>query len=233
MNNLGYNPSSHLDTGAMERVKAYSLDASFPCLGARSAINSDRAHFGSFGSLGSNTPSRVQALCDALATFSDTYPDPGERPVTYIAMFEDDVRDEQDFELRLWRQLQLLHDCDSLTSPWATDVSKEPESSSFSFSVAGRAFFIVGLHPQASRIARRSPVPCLAFNFHDQFEELRASGKYGKMQRLIRARDIALQGDVNPMLSGFGEGSEAKQYSGRAVGNEWRCPFRPGAMNAV
>ncbi|MEM5583593.1 YqcI/YcgG family protein [Roseibium sp. AS2] len=27
------------------------------------------------------------------------------------------------------------------------------------------------------------------------------------------------------MLSDYGDGSEARQYSGRQVGNDWKCPF--------
>jgi FPC/CPF motif-containing protein YcgG len=149
-------------------------------------------------------------------------------PVTCIALFDDDVRDELDFERRLWAHLQALHRCDRHDFDWAPGVSSDPESSDFSFSIAGRALFVVGLHPHASRLARRSPVPCIAFNFHDQFQFLRASGKYDKMQQAIRSRDVALQGDVNPMLSRFGEVSEAMQYSGRAVRADWGCPFHCG-----
>ncbi|MEP6902345.1 MAG: YqcI/YcgG family protein, partial [Actinomycetota bacterium] len=29
----------------------------------------------------------------------------------------------------------------------------------------------------------------------------------------------------NPNLSDFGTQSEARQYSGRAVEHEWKCPF--------
>jgi FPC/CPF motif-containing protein YcgG len=54
---------------------------------------------------------------------------------------------------------------------------------------------------------------------------LKASGKYQSMQGAIRTRDVALQGSVNPVLSRFGEASEARQYSGRAVGDGWKCPF--------
>ena len=56
-------------------------------------------------------------------------------------------------------------------------------------------------------------MPCLVFNFHDQFEALRADGKYAGLQRVVRSRDVKLQGFINPMLSGFGEDSEARQYS--------------------
>jgi FPC/CPF motif-containing protein YcgG len=30
------------------------------------------------------------------------------------------------------------------------------------------------------------------------------------------------------MLEDFGENSEARQYSGRKVGEEWKCPFLHG-----
>jgi FPC/CPF motif-containing protein YcgG len=150
-----------------------------------------------------------------------------------MALFDPDVGDEADFERRLWRHLQHLHRMDRHDFAWAPGVSSDPAACDFSFSIAGRAFFIVGLHPNASRLSRRSPVPCLAFNFHDQFQLLRASGKFEKMQRSIRARDIALQGSPNPVLKSFGEASEARQYAGRSVNSDWRCPFNAGAHDAA
>lgn len=64
------------------------------------------------------------------------------------------------------------------------------------------------------------------FNLHDQFERLRKEGRYDKMRERILDRDIALAGDINPMLARHGELSEASQYSGRLVGEEWQCPFQ-------
>ena len=222
-----------VDPSLLEQMKAYVLNPQFPCVGARSAINTGRARFGSFGSLGSNDPTQLHALCDALAGFSQAYSVPDESPVTYMALFDEDVGDEDDFERRLWRHLQLLHEIDRHDFNWAPGVSKDAASCDFSFSISGRAYFIVGLHPRASRISRRSPVPCLAFNFHDQFQLMRASGKFEKMQRSIRSRDVALQGNANPVLKSFGEASEARQYSGRSVNNDWQCPFIAGVQNAA
>ena len=73
-------------------------------------------------------------------------------------------------------------------------------------------------------------MPCLVFNFHEQFEQLKASGKYTVLQDAIRTRDIALQGSINPVLARFGETSEARQYSGRAVEADWQCPFHSKAQ---
>jgi FPC/CPF motif-containing protein YcgG len=224
--------STSVEQVLLEDVKAYVMDPTFPCVGARSAVNTRRAQFGSFGSLGSDEPAGLQALCDALASFSQTYAVPSEAPVTYMALFDADVIDEDDFEKRLWRHLQLLHGIDKQDFDWAPGVSEDPASRHFSFSIAGRAYFIVGLHPNSSRISRRAPVPCLAFNFHDQFQLMRASGKFEKMQRSIRSRDVALQGSANPVLKSFGEASEARQYSGRSVNCDWHCPFVPEVHDA-
>ena len=73
-------------------------------------------------------------------------------------------------------------------------------------------------------MARRFPWPTLVFNPHEQFEKLRTDGKWKRMQQTIRERDVALEGSVNPMLNDFGESSEARQYSGRAVPEGWHPP---------
>ena len=102
-----------------------------------------------------------------------------------------------------------------------------PTSPHFSLSFGGEAFFVVGLHPNASRPARRFERPALVFNLHDQFERLRDEGKYDKLRSSILDRDEALSGSINPMLARHGEMSEARQYSGRAVTDDWKCPFQP------
>lgn len=61
---------------------------------------------------------------------------------------------------------------------------------------------------------------------HRQFEQLRADGRYRRMQAAIRERDMALQGSINPSLADFGATAEACQYSGRKVGAQWTCPLR-------
>jgi FPC/CPF motif-containing protein YcgG len=104
-------------------------------------------------------------------------------------------------------------------------VSADPESAHFSLSFGGEAFFIVGLHPRASRPARRFARPTMVFNLHDQFETLRAQGRYEGMREKILVRDEALAGSRNPMLARHGDASEARQYSGRAVEDGWKCPF--------
>ncbi len=203
--------------------KAFVRGADFPCVGARSALNRDRLRFAHFNTLGDATA--ALPLRDELAAFAAEFPDPGTTPVSFVATFDSEIGNEHEFERLLWLQLQQLHDVDRIYSPWDASVSAEPDDPEFSMSVAGRAFFVVGMFPTASRIARRAPLPTLVFNFHEQFTLLKESGKYASMQEAIRARDTALQGSINPVLARFGEASEARQYSGRAVEPTWACPF--------
>lgn len=72
----------------------------------------------------------------------------------------------------------------------------------------------------------------MVFNLHAQFEQLREAGRYEKLRASILERDEALAGSVNPMLARHDEVSEARQYSGRVVGEGWRCPVRPRAADA-
>ena len=61
----------------------------------------------------------------------------------------------------------------------------------------------------------------------------REGGQYDRVRDKIRARDVAFQGDVKPMLSGFGERSESREYAGWAGDDDWRCPFEPGGARDV
>jgi len=202
---------------------AFLQHPDFPCVGARSALHTGRLRHATYGSMGS--VEAAQALCADLQAFSEEFPDPGNQPVSFVALFNDVIEDELSFERRLWEHLQVVHDLDRQTHAWDPSVSDNPSDDQFSMSIGGRAYFVVGMHPKASRLARRSPMPCLVFNFHNQFESLKQSGKYTSMQTAIRKRDLALQGSINPVLARFGESSEARQYAGREVPADWVCPF--------
>jgi uncharacterized protein len=139
---------------------------------------------------------------------------------------------ENEFENFLWARLQALHDIDCHSFPWDPSVSNNPASPEFAFSIGAQAYYVVGMHPAASRISRRMPFPVIAFNTHAQFRRLRADGNFWRVQKVTRAREIALQGCTNPMLAEHGIASEARQYSGREITEHWRCPFQPAAQKA-
>ncbi len=168
----------------------------------------------------------VRILDDISQFISTGYTGDGLR--SFVAAFQGPRGlTELEFEHAMWERLQALHDLDARTCEWDRRVSCDPASPDFSFSLRGKAFFVIGLHPNASRVSRRYWRPALVFNLHEQFETLRRQGRYERMRDVIRKRDAALCGSTNPVLRNFGERSEARQYSGRAALDDWRCPFQP------
>ncbi len=133
---------------------------------------------------------------------------------------------EAEFETAMWIRIQSLTDKDEwLEQPYDQAVSSDPEDPHFGLSFGGEAYFVVGMHAQASRPARRFRRPVMVFNLHDQFVRLREQNRYARMREAILNRDLQLAGNINPMLAIHGETSEARQYSGRQVDDEWRAPF--------
>ena len=209
---------------AHDQVRRQVLGEGYPCVGARSAFNRLGYRFGLFPELASE--GAVRAVCHDLYEFCHEFPVVDEQFITFIAMFRGpQIESEQHFEDLLWRQVQSMHGVDSAFFSWDKAVNTDSANKDFSFSIGGRAMFIVGLHPKASRLARTVTHPTLVFNLHEQFERLRERGKFETMKQMIRARDMAFQGSINPVLKNFGESSEARQYSGRAVPDDWKCPF--------
>jgi len=209
-----------------EAFRAFIRDAPFPCVGAKSALVQGRLRIVVARDIRSSWDD--MRIYPALLAFIASYKAQPDLFQSFAVVFEGpgDL-DEAGFEDRLWRRVQSLSDKDaSLGLPHDVRVASDPENPHFSLSFGGEAFFVVGLHPRASRPARRFASPALVFNLHAQFERLRAEGRYEKLRTSILDRDLDLAGSLNPMLARHGETSEARQYSGRAVGDEWRCPFR-------
>lgn len=204
--------------------------AEFPCVGAKAALAQGTIHPVELGLLGDRA--NDAPLLDALAAFGrrlEGLPEGATAVHSMVALFDGPTdTDESRFEALLWSQLQRLHRLDVRRgNGWAPGVSRDPDDPKFSLSLAGHPYFVIGLHPGASRIARRFESPAMVFNSHMQFDRLRRDGRYAKMQRATRKRDMVLQGSLNPNLADFGTAAETRQYSGRAVGPDWRCPFHP------
>lgn len=196
----------------------------FPCLGARATVRQDACTIGVFGTLGHNRD--IGRLAEQLRRFGDSIEESDRRYNSFVAVFPAlPPATEAEFDERVWQHLQLLSDSDGISSQWAEGKSDNPDDPDFSFSFAGAPYFVVGLFPGSSRRARQFKWPTLVFNPHALFDRLRENGSYVRMKSIIRARDMALQGTLNPNLADFGEASEARQYSGLEHGAEWRCPF--------
>ena len=203
--------------------RAFVDDPQFPCLAGKGVVRASGYSSGTYGVLGSDRSTR--ALAVDLERFVRDAAQDETRLHAFVAVFPSSwYADERGFEKDLWTQLQRLSDLDA-GSEWDPTVSDDPADAEFAFSFGGRALFVVGLHPESSRLARRFRWPALVFNPRRQFERLRESGRFERLRAAVREREIALQGTLNPNLADFGEQSEARQYSGRAASPDWVCPF--------
>ncbi len=210
-----------------QRFSTFIRDPRFSCVGAKAALARGQLRIlvGRDIRSGQDDVRVYPELLDFIRQYQQ------ERTLfrSFAMLFEaPDTLDEAGFEHHLWQRVQSFSDTDaSCGEKRDPRVSDDPDSPHFSLSFGGEAFFVVGLHPAASRLSRRFERPALVFNLHDQFERLRAEGQYDRLRSTILDRDAALNGSINPMLARFGEISEARQYSGRLVDAAWRCPFQP------
>ena len=216
----GISRDNHFSAEAQTAFRKLIMRPEFTCLGAKAALNEDAIRIAEFDEMG--TREATESLSEALRDFArsariNKFP-------SFVAMFARPLDlTETEFETCLWLQLRRLHEVDR--SKWSERVSADPTNARFSFSFAGEALYVIGLHANSSRSSRRFPWPTLVFNPHEQFERLRTEQKWKRMQEAIRAREVALHGSINPMLSDFGDQSEARQYSGREVARNWVAPF--------
>jgi FPC/CPF motif-containing protein YcgG len=208
-------------------LSAFLQDPAFPCVGAKSALARGNLKLLVARDLTSGWDD--MRIYPALLAFISRHKHQPGLFCSFAVLFEGPKSlSEVEFERHLWARLQSLSDKDAwLGIPYDDRVGAQPEDSHFSLSFGGEAFFVVGLHPNASRKARRFQVPVLVFNPHQQFEQLRAAGRYNRLRDGIRERDVRYSGSINPMMANHGQSSEARQYSGRAVEDGWVCPFRP------
>lgn len=213
------------DDAIVESFESFIESDRFPCVGAKAALVRDRLTIVVAESI--ESPRDDLRIYTALREFGSNLDRETAVVQSFVVLFRQPVeQDEHQFEKALWHRLQSLHNLDVVSGEaWHPGVADDPNSAHFSMSIGSNAYFVVGLHPGASRPARCFERPVMVFNSHQQFETLREDGRYKKMQSIIRERDAALAGHINPMLDDYGERSEARQYSGRRVEEDWECPF--------
>ncbi|MDQ7970740.1 MAG: guanitoxin biosynthesis heme-dependent pre-guanitoxin N-hydroxylase GntA [Oxalicibacterium faecigallinarum] len=214
-----------------DSFRSLVLNPQFSCVGAKSAIQQGGYRIGHYDRLGSKKA--TAGLAHDLFHFLQEQPQLNGEFSTFVATFSNPIiESEQQFEQLLWQQLQQLHEIDAPLHAWDPAVSDDPDNPHFAFSFSEHSFFVVGMHPAASRYTRRFAWPTLVFNLHAQFERLREEGRFERMQQVIRSREEKLQGFVNQSLSEYGTMSDARQYAGRVVEQEWKCPFSKKASES-
>jgi hypothetical protein len=202
-------------------------DADFPCVMAKNVFGQGHAHRIPYPNMADLSEANIAQALQQIYSALDGIASAAGYHSILLEFDTPQIQCEHQFEALMWRFLQALHDQDSRNHAWDARVSSDPHSSKFSYSLGGEAFYIIGLHPKSSRLARQVEKPTLVFNLHSQFEKIRGMGTYTALRDKIRARDLRYSGSVNPMLADFGSTTEAMQYSGRHFDKDhWECPFK-------
>lgn len=212
-----------------DQLSQFVLDKSFPCIMAKAVVKTGlikiiRINGSDFS---------VETLLENLYLFVDDYRKKPQKLRSFIVVFDDEEsKTFEGYEKNFWKLISQMSLADKKLHPHDTRVSDNPQDPNFSYSVKSEAFFILGLHPQSPRLARRFFRPAIVFNLHQQFEDMRKKGIFSKVRNLIRKKDQLLQGTPNPMLSDFGEKSEIFQYLGKVYESVSELNMQKGFSNA-
>ncbi|MGO4911157.1 guanitoxin biosynthesis heme-dependent pre-guanitoxin N-hydroxylase GntA [Leeuwenhoekiella sp. W20_SRS_FM14] len=221
MKSLKSNNNDHFS--GLNNLEDFIVESDHPCVMAQTVFKTKAVSHFKFDNI--ENPSNDHIILHRLKRYIDAYDFNSKKFQTFIIEFTDDYcKTEIEFETDLWNFLGRLKKHDK--HKWDPAVSADVTDANFSYSILGKAFYIIGMHPNSSRNARKTKNVTLVFNLHHQFEILRNMGVYGNVRDRIRKRDLEKNGSINPMLADFGNSSEALQYSGRHVTEKWKCPFK-------
>lgn len=216
--------SDQLAQAVYDALADFISENDFVCLGARAALRRKTIVHRHYRALDPavSMPDHLQDLYTFLKGF-----EPSDRSFTsFVATFQEPLHtNEFEFEELVWSYLQAMHDTDSENHQWSELYDSDPSSKDFAFSVGSHPFFIVGLHPGASRPSRRFEKPALVFNSHIQFNAM--GMKFLTLKSKIRKRERTFNGAVNPSFVKYKD--EARHYAGRFTEPEWKCPFTPNS----
>jgi len=195
----------------------------YPCVPAMRSILSGSYLVGVYRDFG--TGRQADRLYQDLMYFREKQKSMQSLYYSFWAIFDDRECSFPDFETRLWNELSQLASRPENSAAWDKNFSDDPQQENFCISLGGEAFFVVGMHPDSPRLARRFPFPTLIFNLYDQFEELSRRGQYEAIVKTNRERELSYQGSLNPMVEKYGDKWESIQFSGKENLPEWKCPF--------
>jgi hypothetical protein len=195
----------------------------FPCIGAKAAIKQNSYRLGFYDNIGSSAA--LKGLSHDLSAFAQEQKNMKGDFTTFAAIFDKTTfKDTAEFDEQVWALLTKLHRTDK--QHYDPIASSDPKDANFAFSFAGSAYFVAALSPASPRLSRQFVTPCLVFNAHYQFENMKQKGKFEKLRDIIRANDAMLEGgSSNDIAADFGDVSEAVQYTGIQTKPAQRCPF--------
>ncbi|MCS4592682.1 YqcI/YcgG family protein [Brevibacterium sediminis] len=194
-------------------------DPAFPCVGAAGAVRRGDYLHETYTSL--TEVSAAKSCARSLKSFNNSRSRLSHPVAVFAASFAFSYhQNEEEFESELWAFLAALCEYDQDSPSNSSQTIDEPDDIGFIFD--GRHFFVVGMHPLASRPARQFAVPTLVFNALSHVAPLVPNGRFERMKTQIRKRDARLSGYENPSS----ELPRRAQFSGRQNDPEWTPPHQ-------
>src|SRR5207237_1109194 len=143
---------------AQRQFRSFIAGKDYPCLGAKVALNADACDLNCYPMLGG----KAGALARDLMRFIDSPRRRESKFATFVALFRAPLElTELAFENLLWLTLQHLNQVDAIRHSWDSSVASDPSRADFAFSFGGVAFYVVAMHRNSSRWARRFDFPTL------------------------------------------------------------------------
>jgi FPC/CPF motif-containing protein YcgG len=211
------------DFQVLDAIEKLITSPNYPCGPAVASLQKDQYMIGVYKGFGLDQ--QTSSLYKDLLYFSQCQKISQAPFMSFWAVFDQSVCEESEFEDLLWKELSFLSSEEESSVPWDPKFSSDPNDKNFCLSLGGDAFFVVGLHPESSRLARKFPWPALVFNLYEQFEELSRKGIYENIVKQNRNKEMKFQGSLNPMVELHGDQWEAIQFSGQNNPATWKCPF--------
>lgn len=175
----------------------------FPCIFGVSAVRKGTVRY-SFIPAGK---SRVAALAAALTEFTLIATDLGNRTSLICFFdFEEGVNTFDEYRDHFWALLGELQSGDA--SEWPSDISQDPEDSTWEFSFNSTAMFVVANTPRHSnRRSRQSKYLTVTFQPRFVFDDLKADTPAGDKARTVIRRRLDTYDSVErtPLLGSFGQ----------------------------
>lgn len=197
-----------------DELTKFIESSSFPCIMAKSVLNTGIIEFQEINDLYDSNETRK--VLEKMYSFIRKFKNNEGKLASFILFVKNPVyKNFTHFEKAFWSFLVKLNSLDKKKFEHDSRVASDPHNANFGFSIMEEAFFLLALHPESERRARRFKTPAIVFNPHEQFENLRRRGVFHKIKNLIRRKDQILQGFSNPMLTDFGEKTEVFQYLGK------------------
>ncbi|CAN1722080.1 conserved protein of unknown function [Hyphomicrobium sp. 1Nfss2.1] len=137
-----------------EELKTFVAAPDFPCVGAKAALRRDQLEILVASDIRRNAYDRL--VTGRLQEFAIRHDVDQTMFFSQAIVYRNDADlTEGQFETFLWQRLSAFHAIDAETYRWDPSVDSDPHSPHFSLSIGGKGFFVVGLHPNAARLARR------------------------------------------------------------------------------